>query len=77
MDNIADIISRDIAKNGVDDEYGSCYNMPSDVVARMTILKNELEKISKLVHAADWLYSGDTGPETFCKEFDEIYNGWK
>lgn len=79
LDNIADTIESDIENNNKtwNDGWGeqSGYGMPSDVIARMTIIKNELHKLSRLVHAADWLYSGDTGVETFVQKFDEIYNG--
>lgn len=81
LDDIADTIESDIENNNKtwDDGWGevSGHDMPSDVIARMTIIKNELRKLSKLVHAADWLYSGDDSVKTFLKKFDEIYNGYE
>ena len=74
---IADTIKSDIENNNNKDEDRYSYNMPSDVIARMKELQSKLEMESALVHTADWLYSGDCGPESFCIEYDKIIRGEK
>lgn len=66
--NIAETIERELATNNQEE-------MPSDVVARMTELKNKLEQVAKLVKEADWLYSGDTSADYFCSQYDKIIRG--
>lgn len=75
--NIAEIIEKDLANNNQENEDGYDSRMPSDVVARMTELKNKLEQVAKLVKEADWLYSGDTSEEYFCEQYDLIIRGDK
>ena len=73
--NIAETIERELATNNQEDECGYARQMPSDVVARMTELKNKLEQVAKLVKEADWLYSGDTSADYFCSQYDKIIRG--
>ena len=79
--DIAETIVKDLANNSqeYEDEEENEYarHMPSDVVARMTELKNKLEQVAKLVKEADWLYSGDTSEEYFCEQYDLIIRGDK
>ena len=75
ISQIADTIERDIKNNNTEDEYGYSYNMSSDVIARMQELQTKLELVAALVRAADWLYSGDSGQESFCIEYDNIIKG--
>ena len=77
ISQIADTIKSDVENNNTEDEYGYSYTMPSDVIARMKELQTKLELVADLVHAADWLYSGDSGPESFCIEYDKIIRGEK
>ena len=77
--DIAETIVKDLANNSqeYEDEEENEYAryMPSDVVARMTELKNKLEQVAKLANLADWLYSGDTSEEYFCEQYDKIIRG--
>lgn len=78
ISQIAETIEKDLANNPyLYPEYGYRYDsrMPSDVVARMTELKNKLVQVAKLVKEADWLYSGDTSEEYFCEQYDKIIRG--
>lgn len=77
ISNIADTIADNITNNDTDDEYGYSYHMPSDVIVRMKELQSKLELVSDLVHIANWLYSGDSSPESFCIKYDKIIRGEK
>lgn len=75
INNIIDVITDDLDFNVGDDPAEWYPDMPNDVIIRMKELKQKLELVAKLVHEADWLYSGDTGPETFCIQYDKIIRG--
>lgn len=68
LSQIAETIDNDIENN-----ISMNWNMSDQVISRMKIISEMLHTVEKLTHFADYLYSGDSGEETFIKRFDEVY----
>lgn len=45
---------------------------PPEVAAKLAEIADLAEHASRLMREAEWLYSGDTGPETFMQRVSEI-----
>ena len=69
---IADEIEQLIAVNGQLDKDGNGYDYPADVIGRFRETAAALRRTQAMVHAVDWLVSGDTGPESFLAEWKEL-----
>lgn len=72
INDLADHIKDDIDNNQVSDEYGFSYNFSEETMTNMKKLHSMLLLASKLSKEAEWLYSGDTGEDTFNNEFKNI-----
>jgi hypothetical protein len=67
MNNIAEIINNDIETNS-----SMNWNMSDQTIERMKIISHLLQVTSQLTYLADYLYSGDSGEDTFNRRFDEV-----
>jgi|688.fasta_scaffold1641002_1 hypothetical protein len=68
MHDIAQAIDNDVENN----ESGE-YPMSEETIKRMKIISHLLHLTGSLTYFADYLYSGDSGEETFIRRFDELY----
>lgn len=75
VEEFADTLRNKIDANDREDEWGNKYNMPDEVIAKLTPLVLEALTLARKMKEVEWLYSGDTGPDTFLKRMKEIENG--
>ena len=74
----ADDLEKDILRN--DDELGDPplwsfkYGYGQETIAKLTEIMKMARLVSKLMKEAEWLYSGDTGEESFARRVAEIEN---
>ena len=45
---------------------------PPEVLAKLNEIKATVEHAAKIMREVEWLYSGDTGDETFMRRINEI-----
>ena len=72
IDSIADEIAKLITRNGKPDEWGDVYYYAPGILSKFQETRDVLIKASNMVHAIDWLVSGDTGEESFLEEWEGI-----
>ena len=64
--DFADLLARDIRTNDCDEQ------LPAETLDRLKRAQQIARVAAKLAKEAEWLYSGDTGPDTFNAAFDKI-----
>ncbi|MBK7786968.1 MAG: hypothetical protein IPJ57_21040, partial [Gemmatimonadetes bacterium] len=52
-----------IADNGKENDYGEKCEFSAETIARLQSIAEDAERTAKLMKAAEWLYSGDTGED--------------
>ena len=52
-----------IADNGKENDYGEKCEFSAQTIARLQSIVEDAERTAKLMKAAEWLYSGDTGED--------------
>lgn len=72
VDEFADTLRNYIDANDTKDKDGWSYNLPAEVIAKLTPLVREASILARKMKEAEWLYSGDTGPDTFLQRMSEI-----
>ena len=72
INDLADSIEKEIDQNQIPDEWGYAEGLSDETIIRMREIVDLLEMASKLAYAAEWLYSGDDGEETFTKKYEQI-----
>ena len=75
ISRFAEDLKEDIAINNVKDEYGYSYDYLPETITRLNVIQQIIESAGKLAYAAEWLYSGDYGEETFADDVDKILGG--
>ena len=73
--DVMGMIKFDIEHNDILTEGFEGHQFGSDVIARMSELKNLLVKAHQLVSVADHLYSNDLSSDDFCAKYDSIIRG--
>jgi hypothetical protein len=63
--DISENIERSIAEN-------MDHGMSDDVIKCMKDIKNQVDKLYKLLHAADYLYSSDIGEQEFLDRYQSF-----
>lgn len=71
LNDFADEAEMKIAANNAPNRWGECYGMPAPVLAEMRQMVKEARALAIRMRAAEWLYSGDIGEETFLKRIAE------
>lgn len=61
-----------IARNNDKDEYGYSYNYEPATLNKLIEAAKIIKVAGELAKEIEWLYSRDTGEETFEKRFNEI-----
>ena len=72
----ADELRNKLAEQGKQDCDGwTVTEWTPEVAARLGEIADIAERASKLMKEAEWLYSGDTGDDTFMRRMDAIRKG--
>jgi hypothetical protein len=53
-------------------DHNDCYAFSDEVTMKLREIAEIAEKTAKLMNEVEWLYSGDTGEETFMSHVNEI-----
>ena len=69
-----DDLENKIENNSTVNEFYECYGYTQDVIDKLKEIKNLAVTIASLMKEVEWLYSGDTGEETFMKRV-KVING--
>jgi hypothetical protein len=78
ISNFAEELDMEISKNNdttlnsYGDTRGRCYS--DDVVRRLRLAQKLIKLAGDMAYEAEWLYSDDTGEESFMSRFDELFN---
>lgn len=64
----------DVNEDKTEDEYGSTigYNFGIEAMARIMMCQKVIKLAGDLAKEIEWLYSSDTGEESFCEYVDKI-----
>lgn len=66
-------LDREIGRNGeVSADSLQTTEFPAEVIEALRAISAHANLSARLMKAAEWLYEGDTSPESFLKEFREI-----
>ena len=65
-----DLVNK-IDENEKPDRYGDAHRFAPEVLNELLALADEARRLSVRMRAAEWLYSGDIGEETFLKRIAE------
>jgi hypothetical protein len=68
----ADELENRIENNEVKDEYGYAPGYPEEVLVYLREQVVNLRKISEVMRAVDYLYAGDSGPDSFLRNIRRI-----
>lgn len=69
--DFADELRNKIDENSKPDSYGEVrYGYDGQTIFRLRQIEEMARKTAALMKEAEWLYSGDTGPETFAARLD-------
>ena len=63
--HFAEELRAKIANNGKEDDYGDKFGFSPQTITRLQSIAEDAERAAKLMKAAEWLYSGDTGEDSF------------
>lgn len=61
-----------IADNGKENDYGEKCEFSAQTIARLQSIVEDAERTAKLMKAAEWLYSGDTGENGFAASVTDV-----
>lgn len=72
VSQFADELEQEIANNFTKDEYGYTRNYSKEVIVYLLDQLPKLRKMSEIMRAVDYLYSGDHGEDSFMDLVMEI-----
>jgi len=71
--HFAEELRAKIANNGKENDYGEKCEFSAQTIARLqSIVEDAEERTAKLMKAAEWLYSGDTGENGFAASVTDV-----
>lgn len=71
--HFADELKNKLDERGKINEWGEMpYNFRDDVIATLEDIHKLAEMAARMMKEAEWLYSGDTGEDTFMARVKEI-----
>ena len=65
VEDFAEDLRAKIANNGKEDDYGDKLGFSPQTITLLQSIAEDAERTAKLMKAAEWLYSGDTGEDGF------------
>jgi hypothetical protein len=72
VSQFADELENRIENNDVKDEYGYSPGYPEEVLVYLREQVVNLRKISEVMRAVDFLYAGDSSPDSFLRNIQKI-----
>ena len=75
VNQFADELENDIENNNKPDEYGYAPAFNEEVISYLKSKLPEIRKMSEIMRAMDYLYSGDHGEDSFLRVVQEIEKG--
>jgi hypothetical protein len=72
VSQFADELENRIENNDVKDEYGYSPGYPEEVLVYLREQVVNLRKISEVMRAVDYLYAGDSSPDSFLRNIQKI-----
>lgn len=72
--SLAEEMQTDIDNNNTPNDMGYVENLRTEVIERIQACQKLLEKAAKLSKECEWLYSGDTGEDTFMERTDCFFD---
>jgi len=77
ISQFAEDLHREIRDNSVENDFGYAPNYNKKTIDYLKKSQKIIELAGKLAKEVEWLYSGDTGEETFCSVACELLEGDK
>lgn len=68
----ADELENEIDNNSKEDEYGYCPKYSEETLAYLREQVRNIRKLSEVMRAIDYLYSGDHGEDSFMRAVKKI-----
>jgi len=72
VNQFADELENDIENNSKEDEYGYCPDYSEETLAYLRQQVKNIRKLSEVMRAIDYLYSGDHGEDSFMRVIKKI-----
>ena len=72
VEQFAEELRTKIANNGKENDYGEKCEFSAQTIARLQSIVEDAERTAKLMKAAEWLYSGDTGENGFAASVTDV-----
>ncbi len=69
VEDFAEELRAKIANNGKENDYGEKCEFSAETITRLQSIVEDAERTAKLMKAAEWLYSGDTGEDYLAASF--------
>lgn len=76
VEDFAEELRAKIANNGKENDYGEKCEFSAETIARLQSIVEDAERTAKLMKAAEWLYSGDTGENGFAASVTDVRRTW-
>jgi hypothetical protein len=68
----AEELKAKIANNNKEDDYGGKFGFSPETIALLQSIAEDAERTAKLMKAAEWLYSGDTGEDDLAASVADV-----
>lgn len=65
-------LENEIKMNNTPNDYGYCPNFNKKTINCLSQYISQIKKISEIMQAIDYLYSGDHGEDSFLEKIEEI-----
>jgi hypothetical protein len=73
VEQFADELASKIESAKDPNDYGEvCYDYDQATMIRLRVIEENARRVARSMKAAEWLYSGDTSPETFAERMIEL-----
>ena len=70
--HFAEELKDKISNNNKEDDYGGKFGFSPETIALLQSIVEDSERTAKLMKAAEWLYSGDTGENGFAASVTDV-----
>lgn len=72
VEQFAEELRAKIANNGKENDHGEKCEFSAQTIARLQSIVEDAERTAKLMKAAEWLYSGDTGEDDLAASVADV-----
>jgi hypothetical protein len=74
-EQFVDDLGDEMKKNHIKDKYGYSTDFSEATINQLKIIRDLCKEAAFLMREAEWLYSSDTGEDSFAKRIEEHYQG--